>query len=326
MIVDILFFILGFAFLLKGADILVDGSSAIARRYGVSSFFIGMTVVAFGTSAPEMVVSVMASVRGSAGVALGNVIGSNFANTLLILGVAALIAPLAIKKTTINKEIPYLLLAIAAVAILANDFLIDRNSPNSLTRIDGLILMLFFGIFIFYTFGISREKENIFEKTIGDLKEEPKQYSLLMASSMSALGLAGLVLGGRWIVNSAIDFATFFGISEAFIALTVVAIGTSLPELAASAIAAKKGHTDIAVGNVVGSNIFNLLWVLGLAATVAPIKFDTALNVDIGLLFAVTILLLFLIYIGKRNILGKGEGITLLAIYLAYLIFLVIRG
>ncbi len=323
----IILFTLGFIFLLKGADILVDGSSSIAKRYGVSSFFIGLTVVAFGTSTPELVISALAGIKGSSGIALGNIIGSNISNTLLILGVCAVIAPLIVKRATVNKEIPFSLLAILAVAILSNDFLIEHISPNGLTRIDGLILILFFIIFIYYTFGITKDKENIFQKTVGEIKqEEPKEYSHSTAIIMIIIGLAGLAVGGRWIVNGAIVFASALGVSEALIGLTIVAIGTSLPELAASATAAYKGKTDIAVGNVVGSNIFNLLWVLGLSSTISVIGYNSALNFDIMVLFGITILLLFLIYVGRKNILGKWEGSVLLFLYLGYIFFLLIRG
>ncbi len=313
--------------MIKGADILIDGSSSIARKYGISSFVIGLTVVAFGTSAPELVVSIVASIKGSAGIALGNIIGSNITNTLLILGVAAVITPLAVKRATINKEIPFSLLAIFAVGILVNDFLIDKSTPNGLTRIDGLILILFFVIFMYYTFGISKEQENIFKKTVGTIKEEkPKEYGSAAAAAMVIFGLIGLTLGGQWIVSSSLVFARLLGMSEALIGLTFVAIGTSLPELAASIVAARKGQTDIAVGNVVGSNIFNLLWVLGISASIRTIAYNAILNTDMLILALITILLLFLIYIGKRNIIGRWEGATLLGIYAAYLVFLILRG
>ena len=327
MIVDIFFLAAGFIFLIKGADVLVDGSSSIARRYGISGFVIGLTVVAFGTSTPEMVISVLASFKGSAGIALGNIIGSNITNTLLILGMAALIAPLAVKKSTVNKEIPFSLLAILAVGFLVNDFLIDQDMPNGLTRIDGLILILFFIIFIYYTFGITKSKENIFQKTVGELKkEEPKEYPHVRSIFMIIIGLIGLAAGGRMIVNSAINFAQILGVSEVLIGLTIVAIGTSLPELAASVMAAYRGKTDLAVGNVIGSNIFNLLWVLGLSSIISNISYNSLLNADLVILTGVTILLLFLIYIGRKNILGKREGLALLGLYAGYLGFLILRG
>jgi len=339
MYLTIVLFLLGFVLLIKGADILVDGSSSIARKFGLSSFFIGLTIVAFGTSAPELVVSTLASVKESSGIALGNIIGSNISNTLLILGISAIIAPLVIKKAAVHKEVPFSLLAILAVGILVNDFLIDQIMPNGLTRIDGLILILFFTIFIYYTFGITKTKENIFKKTrfanvarraVGEIKQATengiKEYNNSVSIVMIIAGLAGLAIGGKWIVDGAISFAQFWGVSEALVGLTIVAVGTSLPELAASGMAAYKGRTDIAVGNVVGSNIFNFLWVLGLSSIIRPIGYNSVLNIDMLILIGITILLLFLIYIGRKNVLGRWEGATLLGLYACYVAFLIWRG
>ncbi len=327
MITTAILFILGFIFLIKGADIVIDGSSSIAKKFGLSSFFIGLTIVAFGTSAPELVVSVTANFKGSSGIALGNIIGSNITNTLLILGIVALIAPLVIKRRTIHKEIPYSLLAILAVGILSNDFLIVHVSPDGLNRIDGLMLLLFFIIFVFYTFGISREEENIFQKTVGEIKnKEAKEYNVFLSIVMILIGLIGLIIGGQWIVEGAIYIAEYFNFSQVFIGLTVVAIGTSLPELAASGMAAYRGQTDMAVGNVVGSNIFNFLLILGVSSTIKPIHYNIDLNIDILILLVVTIMLLPLIYIGKKNIIGRWEGIILLSFYVVYFGFLILRG
>lgn len=323
MFLSIVFFILGFVFLIKGADFLVDGSSSVAKKYGISNLVIGLTIVAFGTSAPELIVSAFAAFKGSSGIALGNIIGSNISNTLLILGVAAIIHPLLVKKSTVSKEIPFSLLAVLAVFFLVNDNVIDGILPDRLTRIDGFILILFFTVFIYYTFGISKTEETIVE-TITDEKIE--KYGNLKSVGMIILGLVGLYFGGQWIVDGATSMARYFGISEILIGLTIVAIGTSLPELAASAMAAFRGHADMAIGNVVGSNIFNLLWVLGASSIIRPIPFSSALNIDFLILFAITILLLALIFVGKKNILGKWEGVTLVSLYVCYLIFIVIRG
>ena len=309
---------------------MIDGSSSIAKKFNISSLVIGLTIVAFGTSAPELIVSAVAALKGSTGIALGNIIGSNIANTLLVLGIAAIIYPLIVKKDIVNKQIPFSLLAIVAVGILINDFLIDYVSPSSLTRIDGLILILFFSIFIYYTFSISKAKEGVLEGIKEDYRlsgsDEIKTYNNFVSIGMIIAGLVGLFLGGRWVVNGAIDMAKFFGMSEILIGLTIVAVGTSLPELAASAMAAKKGQADMAIGNVVGSNIFNLFWVLGVSAIINPIAYNLVLNIDMSILFAITVLLLFLIYTGKRNVLTRKEGITLLVLYICYLIFLVSRG
>jgi len=323
MYIDILLFVIGFILLIKGADLLVEGSSSIAKKYGISNIVIGLTIVAFGTSFPELVVSALASFKGSEGVAFGNIIGSNISNTLLILGVCATVRALTVKKDTIAKEIPLSLLAVLAVGFLVNDRLIDAAEASILTRADGLILILFFSIFVFYTFGISKVESGIID-LIGE--EKIKQHKNWQSIGMITLGLVGLFFGGRWIVGSAISFAEFFEISETMIGLTIVAIGTSLPELAASGMAAYKGKTDIAIGNVVGSNIFNLLWVLGLSSIIKPISFSTMLNVDLSFLFVITIILLFLIFYGKKNILDRREGILLLVMYFLYMGFLIVRG
>lgn len=322
---NLLLLILGFIFLIKGADILVDGSSSIARKLGISTFVIGLTVVSFGTSTPELIVSVLASFQESSGIALGSIIGSNISNILLILGVAAIIRPLTVKRGTVNKEIPLSLLSVLAVGFLVNDQIIDNMAPNGLTRIDGLILLLFFSIFIYYTFGITKSKENILQKTAGTLKQEnAKEYKGFVSVGMIILGLVGLGLGGKIIVDNASVLALSWGLGETFIGLTIIALGTSLPELAASAVAARKGQTDMAVGNVVGSNIFNLLWVLGLSAVFSPIAFDAKINWDILFLFIINIILLFLVYIGRRNVLDRREGIFLLILYFVYIMLLII--
>lgn len=309
---------------------MIDGSSSIAKKYNISNLVIGLTIVAFGTSAPELIVSAVAALKGSTGIALGNIIGSNISNTLLVLGIAAIIYPLLVKKNIINKQIPFSLLAIVVVGILINDFLIDYVSPSSLTRIDGLVLILFFSIFIYYTFSISKAKEGVLEGIKKDYRlsgsDEVKTYNNFVSIGMIITGLVGLFLGGRWIVNGAIGMAEFFGMSEILIGLTIVAVGTSLPELAASVMAAKRGQADIAIGNVVGSNIFNLFWVLGVSAIINPITYNLVLNIDMLILFAITVLLLILIYIGKKNILGRKEGVVLLSLYVFYLVFIVWRG
>ncbi len=320
----IIFLLIGFALLIKGADIMVEGSSSIAKKFGVSSFVIGLTVVAFGTSAPELIVSALASFKGSEGIAMGNIIGSNISNTLLILGVSAMISPLLIKKATVNKEIPFSLLAVTAVGLLVNDFIIDYSFPSILSRADGYILILFFVIFMYYTFGIRKVSivEGVKEKLSGEIKEK----STFTSVGMIILGLAGLGIGGKLIVDSGVQIAALFGMSEALVGLTIIAIGTSLPELAASAMSAYKGKADMAMGNVVGSNIFNLLWVLGISSVIRPITFNPLLNTDFLVLFFITILLIFLIFVGKKHILSKIEGSVLLSIYFVYMIFLVIRG
>ena len=326
MVLKLILFVLGFIFLVKGADFLVEGASSIAKKYGLSAIMIGLTIVAFGTSLPELLVSALSSLSGSPDIAVGNILGSNFSNTLLILGATAMVAPIVVKRNTVNKEIPFSLLAILAVGFLVNDFLIDGTLPNILTRIDGLILILFFIVFIYYTFTLTKERIKVLPKLKINKEEEVKEYKNYQAVLMILLGIVGLYFGGEWIVTGAVEIANYFGLSEALIGLTIISVGTSLPELAASLIAAKKGEADMAVGAVVGSNIFNMLWVLGLSAVIFPITYNPALNIDLYILIGITILLIPLIYVGRKNVLTKREGIVLLSIYVLYLSFLIIRG
>lgn len=296
----------------------MEGASSIARRLGLSSLFIGLTIVSLGTSAPELFVNVNASLQGSAGITIGNVVGSNIANILLILGISALIYPLTVKKNTIRKEIPFSLLAVLMLGILANDQFIDGYNFNFLSRSEGIALLSFFIIFMYYVFSIMK----------GSDEKGPaiKEHSIAAASLMILGGLIGLALGAQFIVDGGIALARLFGLSEAFIGLTIIAVGTSLPELAASAAAAWKKKVDIAVGNVVGSNIFNIFLVLGVSSTIKPIKFMPDLNFDILVVVVATILLLLSLFIGKREVFQRWQGGAFVILYLAYIAFLVYRG
>ncbi len=310
-------FVVGFVLLIKGADWLVDGASSIARKLKISNIVIGLTIVAFGTSAPELIVNIMASIRGSSDIAIGNVVGSNISNILLILGISAIIFPLAVKKGTVFKEIPLSLLAVLALWFMANDILLDGASANILSMIDGAIFLLFFIIFLYYTFGIS--------KATGQ-EEKVKELKVGTSVFMVFLGIAALTIGGNWIVNGAILIAKQLGISEALIGLTIVAIGTSLPELATSAMAAYKKNPDIAMGNVVGSNIFNIFWILGVSALIHPISFTSIMNFDIYFLVFTTALLFTVMFIGKKHILERWQGVLFILTYVAYITYLIIRG
>ncbi len=315
-IVTYLLLALGFIFLIKGADFLVDGASSIAKRFGISSLVIGLTIVAFGTSAPELVVNIFASLQGNVDIAIGNIIGSNIANILLILGASAVIFPLAVKKGTTWKEIPLSLLAVVVLALLVNDQFIDGSLPSGLTRIDGFVLLSFFIIFLYYTFGIS--------KVSGDENQtDVKERSLSMSICMIIAGFFGLTLGGKWIVDSAVTIASNLGISQAVIGLTVVAIGTSLPELATSAIAAYRKNTDIAVGNIVGSNIFNVFWILGISAVINPLPFSPLLMRDVMVVIGATLLLFIFMFVGKKHVLERWQGALFVVAYFAYIIFIV---
>lgn len=310
---------LGLVFLIKGANILVDGASSIAKRLGISALVIGLTIVAFGTSAPELIVNIFASIKGNTDIAIGNILGSNIANILLILGISAVIFPLAVKRGTVWKEIPLALLAVVLVGVMASDGMIDGQSFSALTRIDGLVLLTFFIIFLYYIFGISRAGA-------ADKTEIPVHlHSLPRACLMIGLGLIGLTVGGKWIVDAAVALATTLGVRESLIGLTIVAIGTSLPELATSAVAAYKKNADIAVGNIVGSNIFNIFWILGVSAVINPLPFSSLLMRDVLMTIIATLLLFIFMFIGKRHILERWQGVGFIALYVGYVVFLIVQ-
>jgi len=313
-----IFFIIGFIFLIKGAALLVDGASSIARRLNISDLVIGLTVVAFGTSAPELFVNIVASIKGNTDIAIGNVVGSNIANVFLILGVSSIIYPLAVTKGTVWKEIPFSLLAAIVLFITANDQLLDGSQLSVLTRIDGLVFLSFFIIFIYYTCSIATHIDGM------QAHVPAKQSGWLRSSLYIILGLAGLILGGKWIVDGAVALATRFGMSDSLVGLTIVAVGTSLPELATSAVAAYKRNTDIAVGNVVGSNIFNIFFVLGISAGIKPLPFQPGNNLDIGVVVISSLILFLFMFTGKKRSLDRWEGLIFLICYggfIAYHVF-----
>ena len=313
-------FFLGFVLLIKGADFLVDGASSIANRLKISDLVIGLTVVAFGTSTPELFVNIVASARGNTEIAIGNVLGSNICNILLILGVCAAIYPLSVSKGTVWKEIPFSLLAVIVLALMANDRLIDGGGSSLLTRIDGLVLLAFFTIFLYYSFSIAKAIEGLDEHVPVKRPGFARSFLLVFA------GLIGLTLGGKWIVDGAVTLVKSFGMSESLVGLTILAVGTSLPELAASAMAAYKKNVEIAVGNVVGSNIFNIFFVLGVSATIKPLPFQARSNLDISVVTASSLLLFLFMFTGKKRSLDRWEGIVSLFLYGGYITLLVISG
>jgi len=315
--IEIILLIIGFAFLIKGADFLVDGASSIARRLQISDLVIGLTVVAFGTSTPELFVNIIASIRGDAGIAVGNILGSNIANILLILGISSIIFPLSVTKGTVWKEIPLSLLAALLSGILVNDQLIDRKGFSALTRIDGLVLISFFIIFLYYSFSIAKRVEGMEEYV------PSKEYGFLKSSLLIIIGLLGLAVGGKWIVDGAVYIASALRVSQSLIGVTVVAVGTSLPELATSAVAAHKKNAEIAVGNVVGSNIFNIFWVLGLSSLIKPIPFQVRNNIDITVVILSSVLLFVTMFTGKKRLLDRWEGMVFVILYASYIAFLI---
>ncbi|MDH5604728.1 MAG: calcium/sodium antiporter [Cyclobacteriaceae bacterium] len=324
MLLTYFLFIAGFVLLIKGADLLVDGASSLGKKFKISSLVIGLTVVSFGTSLPELLVNLYASFGGNSDVGVGNILGSNIANTLLILGVSALIFPLAITKNTYFIEVPFLLTATVMVGFLANtelEFIKQAgNDSDVISRWDGFILLFFFALFMGYVYVASKEKSS----TEFD-EDQYKEMTMLRAFVFIGIGIVALFFGGEWVVDGAVEMALYFGLSKTFIGLTIIAIGTSLPELVTSGVAAWKKNTDIAVGNVVGSNIFNLLWILGLSAVLKPIDYHEVNNTDVYMVIGSSTALILAIVIGKRAVISRWEGFFFLVFYSIYIYSLLVR-
>lgn len=319
MIIPIILLIIGLAILILGAEALVRGASSLAKKLGLSSLVIGLTVVAFGTSMPELVVSTYSAWVGNTDIAIGNIVGSNIANLLLILGVSAIIFPLAVKSTTVWKEIPFALLAMVLVFTMGNDVWFDKVSFNALTRTDGLSLISLFVIFLVYTYGLGNQTNNAVE-------EEVKIYPGPVSVLFCLVGIGALAGGGKMVVDNAVVLAKMFGLSDALIGLTIVAIGTSLPELATSVVAALRKQSDIVVGNVIGSNIFNVFWILGVSSVVAPLPFTQAINIDVIVATVATALTFLALFVGSRNRFDRWQGVLFVLGYIGYLIYLIQRG
>lgn len=319
-ILDILFLIGGLALILIGANSLTDGSAAVAKKWGVSDLVIGLTIVALGTSAPELVVSLMSSFSGSPEMAIGNVVGSNIFNVLMIVGVTAVVLPIKVAKTNMTNEIPLVILSALAVVFCANDMLLDGASENILSRIDGIILLLFFAIFMRYTFSIA--KNGTSPDNDAPVKSMPGWKSALFI----LLGLAGLIFGGQLFVDGASNVARALGASESLIGLTLVAGGTSLPELATSVTAALKKNSGIAIGNVIGSNIFNSFFILGTSATITPLKLGGITNFDMAVLVGSALLFWFVGWFFKTRTITRIEGALMVTCYIAYTTVLIMSA
>lgn len=311
--IDIFILIIGLILLIKSADWLVNGASSLVVSMKVSPLVIGLTIVAFGTSFPELVVNVYASYTDRSGLVLGNIIGSNIANILLILGTAAIIYPLRVQSTTVWKEIPFSLLAVVVLAILVSDTSIGLGTLDSISRADGLILLSFFMIFMYYLISLARKGSS--SDDVAD--ELPMSKNLLLIGA----GLVGLLIGGKWVVDGAVSLAQQIGMSERIIGLTVVAFGTSLPELVTSINAAIKKKADIAIGNVVGSNIFNIFWILALSGVIKTVPVPIAVKTDLGFLLVASIALFITLFIGRKFHLAKWEGVLFLGLYLSYIVY-----
>jgi len=316
-----LLLVVGLALVIKGADWLVRGASSVAKALRVSDLVIGLTVVSFGTSLPELVIGLVAGSQGNGDLFVGNVIGSNIANILLILGIAAMICPLPASRGTVWREIPFTLGAAIIFFLLLNDRLFDGDATSRLGHIDGYVLLGFFCAFVYYILQLVKDDKD--KEWLG----EPPSDSLLRSSIEIVVGIAGLIFGGRLAVDNAQTIALDWGLSQAFIGLTVIAVGTSLPELATSAMAAYRKNVDIAVGNVVGSNVFNIFIVAGLTSVFHRIDYNESNNVDLGVMLLATLLLFGFMFTGKKpHTLQRWEGAFLVALYATYTGFLVYRG
>lgn len=317
MFVSILLLFLGLFILIKGAGWLVDGASILARKYQMSDLAIGLTIVAFGTSVPELVVNTLASFQGHEHIVFGNIIGSNNFNLFFILGIAGLITPLVVQSTTVWKEIPLSLVAAVLLCVLCNDFF--SGGTHLLNRVDGAVLFSLFALFMLYIYHQLRADTTTKTDTVHRELPNWKIAGLLV------FGLLGLIVGGRLVMTNAIQMATALGVGEKIIGLTIVAAGTSLPELATSVSAALKGNNDIAVGNVVGSNIFNIFFILAASAMIKPIQYEVVFNTDLYLLMGGTLFLFMAMFTGQRKKLDRWEALVLLTIYIGYTIYLISR-
>ncbi len=317
MFLSIISFIVGIVLVILGADWLTKGASGIARRFGVSELVIGLTIVALGTSLPELVISVSSAIKGSSGIALGNVIGSNIFNGLLILGVTALITPIRFNSRMLTREIPFNLLASVVLILVSGSMLVGDGTGEYITRYSGLLLLCFLAVFVRYTFSIPNDDDD-------EALEKPMSIGKVLLFIL--LGLAGLIFGGNIFVNGATELARVAGLSEAVIGITVVSAGSSLPELAVSVSAARKGNVGIALGNVLGSNILNIFLILGCSATITPISLDGFSFVDFYVLLASSLLIYIVTRFGGKAVINRIEGVLLVSGYIAYTTYLIMNA
>lgn len=317
MLTNILFLAAGLVLILGGANFLTDGASALARRIGVSDLIIGLTIVAFGTSAPELVITVLSALEGSTEIAVGNIVGSNILNILLILGITALIRPVKVESSLLNNDIPLVVLSSLVLLAMGNAPLLDGAALSQLTRLDGVLLLLFFAVFMRYTFAQARKTTapDPLQQAGAETKSLPAWRSVVYVVG----GLAALLFGGNLFVDGASGLARIMGVGEAVIGLTVVAIGTSLPELATSVVAAMKNKAGLAVGNVIGSNIFNAFFVLGCGASVRPLQFGSIGNFDLLAMTVASVLFWVFARFYKRRTIARAEGALLLGLYGIYM-------
>ena len=314
MTIQILILAAGLLLILFGANYLVDGASSIAKRFGLSEFIIGVTIVGIGTSTPEMVVSFLSSIQGKADMAIGNIVGSNIFNTAMILGVTAVISPLVITRSNLKKDIPLNIGVTVLLILLGLNFTIFGKGADQLSRLDGIILL---GIFVWYLWSSFRSD------SASDEESPIRQYSIVASVLMIAGGLGALIFGGRLFVNSATEIARLFGVSDKFIAITVMAAGTSMPELATCVVAALKGRGQLALGNVLGSNISNILLILGGSALIAPLSFTGMTNIDLGMVLACSLFIMLSAWCFRKKSLDRLEGLILILMEIGYMYYLI---
>ena len=308
LLIQVVLLAVGFAMLVKGADWFVDGSSAVARRFGIPQLVIGLTIVAMGTSAPEAAVSITAAIQGNAEITIGNIVGSNILNILIILGLSSLICNLAVAKSTIRIENPFM--------IFVTIVLLIQGLDGTISLLDGIVLLLLFAVYLGYLFWMARKGQE-------EVEEEAKKNSLLMDLGITVVGLVLIVFGSKVTVNAATELALIFGVSERFIGLTIVALGTSLPELFTSVNAARKGNADIAIGNIVGSNIFNILFVVGLSGLIIPVPFIEGFVIDTWVAIGAAVMLSIMCAV--RGKLVRWHGVVMLLSYAVYFVWLLMK-
>lgn len=315
-----LILIIGFILLIKGADIFVDGAAKIAKKFGIPSIIVGLTIVSLGTSAPELSVSLIASFEGNNGITIGNVLGSNIFNTLMVLGVTAIIMPIVIKKNSVIKD--YIINIVVSIVLLVLTFgRVLLNKEAALTRISGIILLILCIIYTLYLIKSAKSRKE-------EDSEEEEDIKILSCIIKIILGIIGIIAGGNLVVSSASDIAYSFGLSDKLVGLTIVAVGTSLPELVTTMIASIKGENDIAIGNVLGSNIFNILLILGVSSSINAIPISSSLLIDILFLIVISIILGIFMFKGKKDKLklDKIEGLILVLLYIIYMIYIISRN
>ena len=317
MVITYVLFVFGLYVLVKSADWIVDGSSSLAKKLGVSSLIIGLTVVAFGTSLPELVVNLFAVSESSGDIAFGNIIGSNVANVLFVLGVIAMIGNIRLKRETVWEIVPFALLAAFVLFVLTGSFF---GTKEFLGRDDGLILLSLFGVFLFYIFKVAKIRGK--RLNVSSVIDK----SNILITLKLVFGMIGIYFGGKFVVESAVVIALSLGWSEFLISATVIALGTSLPELVVGVVAVLKGNVDLAVGEIVGSNVFNVFWVLGIVPLISPLAIPDFIGFDIGVMFLATLLMFVFMFVGKKHELSKTDGLMFVLFYILYIIYVVVRG